>query len=177
MCGLLCVDIGAVTPDQSWAELSWEDGRLLARAMAGCRLSVSILFLIFLIADGSSYISGQRWKSRLQRDRRNVRPNIILILTDDQDIELGKCLTKRGPLNDEYHRNPTDYRSIHIFSSVVKQWLCTMYYTQTLTRIPLTCHLGLTTWTRFVRRVFMVWNVFFVERSDISEDFVTVQSA
>ncbi|XP_054640012.1 extracellular sulfatase Sulf-2a isoform X3 [Dunckerocampus dactyliophorus] len=56
-----------------------------------------LLLLLLLLggvlpaARGSSYLSGYRTRSRLQRDRqmRNVRPNIILILTDDQDIELG----------------------------------------------------------------------------------------
>uniref|UniRef100_M4A5T5 Sulfatase 2a n=1 Tax=Xiphophorus maculatus TaxID=8083 RepID=M4A5T5_XIPMA len=55
-----------------------------------------LLLLLVLVgvtseAQGSSYLSGFRLRSRLQRDRqmRNVRPNIILILTDDQDIELG----------------------------------------------------------------------------------------
>uniref|UniRef100_H2TJJ1 Sulfatase 2a n=1 Tax=Takifugu rubripes TaxID=31033 RepID=H2TJJ1_TAKRU len=40
---------------------------------------------------GSGYLSGYRPRSRLQRDRhvRNIRPNIILFITDDQDIELG----------------------------------------------------------------------------------------
>uniref|UniRef100_A0A3B3UYZ4 Sulfatase 2a n=1 Tax=Poecilia latipinna TaxID=48699 RepID=A0A3B3UYZ4_9TELE len=55
-----------------------------------------LLLLLVLVgviseAQGSGYLSGFRLRSRLQRDRqmRNVRPNIILILTDDQDIELG----------------------------------------------------------------------------------------
>uniref|UniRef100_A0A3P8VK04 Sulfatase 2a n=1 Tax=Cynoglossus semilaevis TaxID=244447 RepID=A0A3P8VK04_CYNSE len=67
--------------------------------MAGRTFSASLpltLLLLLLVevlpvAQGSGYLSGYRLRSRLQRDRhvRNIRPNIILILTDDQDIELG----------------------------------------------------------------------------------------
>uniref|UniRef100_A0A668AQG4 Sulfatase 2a n=1 Tax=Myripristis murdjan TaxID=586833 RepID=A0A668AQG4_9TELE len=68
--------------------------------MAGRGLPAPLPLLLLLLpllvevchaAQGSSYLSGYRLRSRLQRDRhiRNIRPNIILILTDDQDIELG----------------------------------------------------------------------------------------
>uniref|UniRef100_A0A8K9WN14 Sulfatase 2a n=1 Tax=Oncorhynchus mykiss TaxID=8022 RepID=A0A8K9WN14_ONCMY len=59
--------------------------------MAGWGLLLLLLWVVSL-AQGSSLFSGQRHRTRLQRDRQarnNVRPNIIIILTDDQDIELG----------------------------------------------------------------------------------------
>lgn len=58
-------------------------------------LLLLVLVGILPVAQGSGYLSGYRVRSRLQRDRhvRNVRPNIILILTDDQDIELGKLFS------------------------------------------------------------------------------------
>ncbi|GCC22618.1 hypothetical protein chiPu_0001006 [Chiloscyllium punctatum] len=58
--------------------------------MLQSRLALGLVVLGFIafVSPGLAVLS-QRLKGRFQRDRRNIRPNIILIYTDDQDVELG----------------------------------------------------------------------------------------
>ncbi|KAM4691530.1 extracellular sulfatase Sulf-2 isoform 2-T4 [Rhinophrynus dorsalis] len=52
-------------------------------------LALLVVIVMPSIEGDFSFLSKQRLKGRFQRDRRNIRPNIILVLTDDQDVELG----------------------------------------------------------------------------------------
>uniref|UniRef100_A0AAY3ZWM9 Extracellular sulfatase n=1 Tax=Denticeps clupeoides TaxID=299321 RepID=A0AAY3ZWM9_9TELE len=53
-------------------------------------LGVMLALCLVRLPGASAFTTrGQGPRGRIQRDRRNIRPNIVLIMTDDQDVELG----------------------------------------------------------------------------------------
>ncbi|KAG7319094.1 hypothetical protein KOW79_017568 [Hemibagrus wyckioides] len=62
--------------------------------MAVWKSATILIFLLgnFFLTDAFKHLSGQHLRSHLHKERYHIRPNIILILTDDQDIELGSMM-------------------------------------------------------------------------------------